>query len=472
MLEELRTPLEKVFADEFGRYFDLFVRYLPKKPFHVRTRYGGGFICQKGKKENGEEYFRACYPALIARMLDHDRLRLIVQPGKEPPPNYWVAMNTGRKSALKAIDFDNKENLLGYYRYGNPDNWSPRPLPILTLEHLQAVKRLHDAFPRHIWCVSSATLGLHAWEKLPHPMTIDAIHAANRPRLREIGLGETEIHPMFGRCFRRPFGEDYYTITNAGLLENWVDQLDYFENVAQPPSFIAIYQALRSVLWREWGGYLGSRAMAKVSPTTGKPHLLKYFLGKTLFNHREHEEDLKVLDAWAEKGFPQSLPTSESVVTDLSQPNPTGRQPTPANGLKDISAGDEQESGCDIDMSAVCNGQWVQTCEMWAKHGLPCHDSVFRVVSQLARWLYFIEFWDVPEDIRIEQVVELMIEFCLTKHNGFISSLNAGHEKDFRKRISRIVSCAITKVDDSGKWWFMRSQAKASTRTVQAGHLP
>ena len=63
MLEELRTPLEKVYADEFERYLELFFRYLPKKPFHVRTRYGGGFVCQKGKKKTGEEYFRACYPA-------------------------------------------------------------------------------------------------------------------------------------------------------------------------------------------------------------------------------------------------------------------------------------------------------------------------------------------------------------------------------------------------------------------------
>jgi hypothetical protein len=449
--EELRTPLEKVYADEFQRYYDLFVRYVPKKPFHVRFRYGDGFVCQKGRKKNGEEYFRGCYPAIIARMLDHDRLRMIVQPGKEPPPNYWVAMNCGKKSALKAIDFDNKENLLGYYRYGSPDDWSPRPLPILTLEHLQAVKRLYDAFPGHIWCISSATIGLHVWEKLSRPLPIEAIHAANRPRLREIGLGGTEIHPMFGRCFRRPFGEDYCTITDAGLLEHWTDQLDYFENVAQPPSFIAIYQAMRSVLSQEWGRYLNQRSM--VNFCAGATRLRKYFLGKNLVKSWQWQEDLKTLDAWAEKGFPQTFPASEPVVTELRQPKAEKRR-------NDVSAEDEQESGCDIDMPAVCNGQWVQTCEIWAKHGLPCHDSVFQVVSQLARWFYFIEFWDLSEDVRFDQVVELMTEFCLTKHNGFVSSLNAGHEQDVRKRIRRIVSCAITNVDDSGKWWFARVRQK------------
>ena len=65
------------------------------------------------------------------------------------------------------------------------------------------------------------------------------------------------------------------------------------------------------------------------------------------------------------------------------------------------------------------------------KDGLPCHDSVFQVVSQLARWFWFIEFWDLPEEMRLERIVGLMTDFCLTKHNGFISSLNAGHEAGF-----------------------------------------
>jgi len=455
-LEELRTPLEKVYADEFERYLELFYRYLPKKPFHARARYGGGFICQKGKKKTGEEYFRACYPALIARMLDHDRQRLVIQ--KYQTPNYWIALNTGMKSTLKAIDFDNKQNLFGYYRCGASDDWSPRPLPTLHLEHLQAVKRLYDAFPRHTWCISSATLGLHVWEKLPRPLPIDAIHASNQPRLREIGLGGTEIHPMFGRCFRRPFGADYYTITDSGLLEHWTDQLNYFENVAQPPKFNAIYQAMRSLLLKEWSGYLGNRNMEKISSTAGKPHLLKYFRGKNLINAGQIEEDLKVLDAWAENGFPQSLPVSVPVVSDLSHLEPVGQQPTNADQQKDLSRA--EESGCDIDLSAVCDSQWVQNCEKWAKGGLPCHDSVFPVVSQLTRWFWFIEFWDLPEDMRLERILGLMMEFCLTKHNGFISSLNTGHERDFRKRISRIVSCAIKKVDDSGQWQFDRVRQK------------
>ena len=131
-------------------------------------------------------------------------------------------------------------------------------------------------------------------------------------------------------------------------------------------------------------------------------------------------------------GFPKSLPVSVPVVTDLSHLEPVGQEIANSGP----SSADEK---CDIDLSAVCDGRWVQNCEKWAKDGLPCHDSIFQVVSQLARWFYFIEFWDLPENMRLERIVGMLAEFCLMKHDGFISSLNTGRKSDFRKRIDRIV---------------------------------
>ena len=314
MLEELRTPLEKVWTDEFGRYFELFYKYLPKRPFHHRFRYGAGFICAQGTyKGRGVKYDRTCCPALVAKHLDYWRWQNC-RAGTDHPPNYWLAMNAGRRSSVKAIDFDNKHNLLGYYR---DVAGKPRPLPTLPLEHLQAVKRLYDAFPGHVWCISSATLGLHLWQRMRSPQSVEAIQATDRPRLWEIGLGNTEIHPMHGRCFRRPFGEDYFTVTDDGLLEHWVQQLDYFETVAEPPSFRAVYQALQSLLVREWDGYGATGKMEKVGLMEGKPHLLKYRKGKDVFDAKQLDDDLKSLDAWADQGFPQSLADSEPVLTDL-----------------------------------------------------------------------------------------------------------------------------------------------------------
>ena len=118
MLDELRSPLEKVYPEEFARYLGLFYTYLPKKPFHQRFRYGDGFVCAKGRyKKSGESYDRTCCPALIGKHLDYWRWQ---QPraGQDCPPNYWIAMYAGRKSAVTALDIDNKDNLLGYYQDG------------------------------------------------------------------------------------------------------------------------------------------------------------------------------------------------------------------------------------------------------------------------------------------------------------------------------------------------------------------
>ena len=137
-----------------------------------------------------------------------------------------------------------------------------------------------------------------------------------------------------------------------------------------------------------------------------------------------------------------------------------GKQLPAADHPRDNSPDEKPASGCEIDLSAVCDGQWVQNCEKWARDGLPCHDSVFQVVSHLARWFWFIEFWNDPEDLRLERIVDLLTEFTLAKHNGFVSRLNSGQERDVVKQVSRIVECAVTKVDDLGRWWFLRVRQK------------
>jgi len=156
---------------------------------------------------------------------------------------------------MNVIDFDNKNNLLGYYRRGSPEQGSPlRPLMTMPLDHFRAIKRIYDEFPNRIWCVSSATLGLHVWEIRPQLQDLLTIQVNAKTRLRKIGLGNTEVHPMPGRAFRRPFGDDYYTITNEGLLSNWIGQLNFFEN-PHTPTFENIFIALRSLLSKEFGNY-------------------------------------------------------------------------------------------------------------------------------------------------------------------------------------------------------------------------
>jgi hypothetical protein len=165
-----------------------------------------------------------------------------------------------------------------------------------------------------------------------------------------------------------------------------------------------------------------------------------------------------VTDAWADQGFPQNLAVSEAVLADLRPVDVRRAQLPAADRPRDKSPDGKPASGCEIDLSAVCDGQWVQNCEKWAKDGLPCHDSIFTVVSHLARWFWFIEFWSHPEDLRLERIV--MTDFVVAKHNGFVSRLNTGQDHDVVKQVGRIVSCAVAKVDESGKRWFARVRHK------------
>ena len=457
ILQEEHTPLEQFWPDEFQRYCDLFFKYLPKSPFHVRRFYGGGFICQKGRKKNGEEYFRGCYPGLIAKMLDYERWKRVqftknvrannLQEEKRYPPDFWVAMNTGSKSRINAIDFDNKENVLGYYHETPLEDARPRPLVTLTLEHLQAMKRVYDAFPNRIWCISSLTLGLHIWELTRFPKSIELIHALAKPKLKAIGLGNTEVHPMFGRPHRRPFGKDYFTITNIGLSEDWIEQLNYFENSGETPSFDAIYRDLRSKVKESWARYRrdwGHGFKGFASPLV-RPHLQKYFIGKDFVNMKRLEDDLTLCDQWAENDFPMNSQISVPVVVDSSR-----------------SASNESQvaAKCEVTLSQVCNREWVQNCEKWAIEGLPCHDSILLVVSQLARWFYFIEFWQVDKEERIDMVISLLTEYCLKKSNGYISRLEVGLKADIASHVGRIVEKAIAETDSQGKLFFSNVRVK------------
>ena len=307
LFREFTAPIPEVFPEEFQRYLDLFYIYSKKKPFHARLQYGRGFLRQKGKKKSGDEFERGCYTDLIAKMLDHDRWKGL-NPDKRHTEAYWIALYSGVKSSLKAIDIDNKQNIFGYYRPGRNEDQPMRPLVTLSLDHLKNIKLIYDAFPNHIWCVSSATLGLHVWEKMPGPQKISLIQETNKAKLKRIGLAATEVHPMKGRPFRRPFGQDYYTITNDGLIEEWWRQLDYFENDAQTPTFDAIYQALRSLVLEGWSNYGYSRL---AEPSAGNAHLRRYEVDRKRVRIGLLKEDLKVIDEWAGHGFPVEVPAND-----------------------------------------------------------------------------------------------------------------------------------------------------------------
>jgi hypothetical protein len=110
-------------------------------------------------------------------------------------------------------------------------------------------------------------------------------------------------------------------------------------------------------------------------------------------------------------------------------------------------------SQCDIDLSAVCDGQWVQNCEHWATYGLPCHDSLFTVISQLARWFHYVELWHIPQDDRLDKIIRLLQDYCIKKNNGFISRLETGMIQDVTGHVERAVMEGIKFMNAQGKMY-------------------
>ena len=117
------------------------------------------------------------------------------------------------------------------------------PVVCPDLDHFKSMKRIYDTFPGRVWCISSLTLGMHAW-KSHRLRPTDEVHTQTKMRLEEIGLGSVEVHPMPGRCFRRPFGRDYLVITPETTLTDWPDQTNYYEDDARTPPFDRIVEAM------------------------------------------------------------------------------------------------------------------------------------------------------------------------------------------------------------------------------------
>lgn len=96
-------------------------------------------------------------------------------------------------------------------------------------------------------------------------------------------------------------------------------------------------------------------------------------------------------------------------------------------------------------------GNWAKQCKHWAIKGLPCDDSISQVVSELAKWLYFVELAEINETDRMPEVVNTLIQYCLLKHNGYITRLNNGEIEEVKSHISRLCESAISRMSEEGK---------------------
>ncbi|HBN78431.1 MAG TPA: hypothetical protein DD473_22000 [Planctomycetaceae bacterium] len=374
----------------------------------------------------------------VERHLDQDHWREYHEhhdfPCGRPTEFFWIAQNMPKRVSFHAIDADSK-NCVGWIGEGTPDN-PVTPVMEMGIDHFQNLKAIYDAFPDRIWCITSETLGLDIIER--HRMRSSfEVHESTKRGLNRIGLGHVEVHPMSGRCKRRPFGEHYRTITSDNVLTTWQNQLDYFDNPGQTPSFRHIALTLIVALKNQWDDWLNNP-----------------------YGHRNRGIDVpaevdrlrtiaRQVEEWLDAGCPSETRTIVSMsgqeLNNEQEANNSGFTPQP------------------FDYSVLRGGQWAKTLKDIARNGLPAEDSLGPIVFEMAKWLWWIELFDLPEPERHSRVMKLLIDFVSQKHNGMSSRINNGQLGDVNAQVLRcVVSASSLNVPypDKSKQLFTRLRTK------------
>ena len=250
--------ISEIWAEDFQRYLDRWINFWPKNTqsgYYRKFVYDGGFYQAKSKKnpEKNAHLYGDYLVEQVERHLDPQHWKYRKESKQYTPvkhTQFWLGLNMPKKTTVSCIDPDAKQYLLGFYQIGNNDPL--RPVLHLPLEHFKRLKLIYDHFPGRVWCISSATLGMHVWLKYAKPVNSEKVHKNTKAELERLGLGKLEVHPMPGRCLRRPFGKDYATITKEGVLTTWQSQSTFFEFVSETPPFELIARTLLAKVREQW----------------------------------------------------------------------------------------------------------------------------------------------------------------------------------------------------------------------------
>lgn len=426
--------LSEVFPEQFELYCKHFIDFFPKGTYHTKTTYDSsshfsGWPLRKSKKtgrpipliDNTGWHHKT---EMVERHLDQDQWRSYNEAHENdcyhPTEFFWLGLHMPKKTTFHAIDADNKKRI-GWYGEGTPSN-PLMPVMEMPFEHFVFLKKIYDAFPDRIWCITSETLGLDIIKKHRLQWT-ESVHEKTKRRLERIGYGNTEVHPMAGRCKRRPFGEHYRTITEDGVLTTWQQQLDYYVDPSNTPSFRQIAKTLLSALDYQWNCWLGDQ-YHKRNKGIDVPEMV------------EKQQDVaRQVEKWLDDDCPQTNITSVAILQDYS------------NTLSFIKAKQSTErrnnSYQNFNLSELRGGNWAKKLEEIARKGLPAEDCLGEIVCEMAKWLWWVELFDLPEDERQNRIIELLNQFVSEKHNGFVTRWNQGEYDEVLSQVSRCLDSAI-----------------------------
>ena len=103
----------------------------------------------------------------------------------------------------------------------------------------------------------------------------------------------------------------------------------------------------------------------------------------------------------------------------------------------------------DFDLSNLRGGRWTVALEEIARNGLPAEDTVGQVAFEMAKWLWWVELFDLPEGERHDRIFDLLTKFVIEKHNGFVTRLSNGQEDAVFSQISRSQNLTIALGNES-----------------------
>ena len=468
--------ISESYYDQFWTYFNRFVRYWPRKSFNVKYAYEKGFI-EKKKKRTGQ-----VLPLFEKLAIEMTERHLCASNWSErkgesfPDDPIWLALHMPKLTTVDLIDVDAKQYRVGYYREHGDRKARLLPVMNIPLEHFKMLKRIYDHFPERIWCISSETLGIHAWKKHKYLQPTAVLHQINKTILANIGLAAIESHPMPGRCLRRPFGDGYRTIKPTGTIEDWVRQVEYFESDDRTPSFNRICVELVGAMYRQWQAW--RRFGDDYSRIDARSRVEKQL------------PELGRIADWLKAGCPletavtisvqppinSTLSLCQEVLTDAVREVPeteaspiqricreillvsfgekTDEDISPIvekvsseiNGINVASTFNNEprpkSSNQNQDLVPLRGGNWAKELLRLARNGLQQDDSVAMVVYEMAKWLWWIELYSLPKTKRLNEITKLLSAYVLAKHNNCVSRLLNGQQDDVLAHVARCVKQA------------------------------
>ena len=439
-----------------------------RRPWQPFKKFGGAW----------QHLYQSLVLDLAEKHLDFDRFCRTCPAKSQVCPRdketaFWLGTMAGERSAADCLDIDSHD-MIGWY--GVPTRWHPtcnpfagsvplydfRFLPVvrLSLAHFQKLKHFHNVFINRIWAISSANLGLALWRMYPtKPKVTRTRYAELQRQLEAAGLVGTEVYPhppksekSLGRCHRRPCGMDSGIITETGVVIDPIEQVRQFMKPPPTPSFPAICTAIFGKLDEMYTRWLSCRE--------------GFSLDRTTLDRRQDvvaglKADLEKVKDWLHSGCPQPRTVTGNETSHCEDPSATtaseeveGPDNVIINRDKSFvgamnAPSEYPEPFYQVNLNAINDSrQWVQFCVFLAKHGFPCHDKFLEVVSTLAKWFAYVELYHLRPDRTV--IKQLLGDYCLNKHNGFISRLNNGLKDEVLAHVDRVVDDAIDTVSLEG----------------------